>query len=170
MQKTIAVLALAFLVLPSAAAARDDRLKFSIADAFAQPAAEKKLTSDVAFYFADAKHPEVLKDFGETMVNLKTNAVGKSDITACQWVFLSVAIELQKRAREMGGNAVIELESYYKKELFRSETQFMCGAGATVAGVALRGKVVKLAPAAGAARPAEPKPAEAKPVEAKPAQ
>jgi hypothetical protein len=46
----------------------------------------------------------------------------------------------------------------------------MCGAGATVAGVALRGKVVKLAPAAGTALPAAAKPADAPPAEAKPAQ
>lgn len=44
-----------------------------------------------------------------------------------------------------GGNAVVEVESYYKKQPFSSETQYECHVGAVIAGTALRGKVVKLA-------------------------
>lgn len=164
MRTTLAALAMILLAIPATGAARDDRLKFSIKDAITAPAAEAKLTSDVSFYFGDVAHPAVEKDLGETIVNLKTNAVGKSDRTACEWVFLSVLLDLQKRAREAGGNAVIGIESYYKKEIFKSDTQFMCGAGATVAGVAFRGTIVKLAPAAKPAAEAKP------PTETKPAQ
>jgi uncharacterized protein YbjQ (UPF0145 family) len=152
------------LAIPATGAARDDRLKFSIQDAITTPVAQSKLTSDVSFYFGDVAHPAVEKDLGQTIVNLKTNAFGKSDRTACEWVFLSVLIDLQKRAREAGGNAVIGIESYYKKEVFKSDTQFMCGAGATVAGVAFRGTIVKLAPAAKPATEAKPA------TDAKPAQ
>jgi hypothetical protein len=148
MRTTLAALAMTLLAIPAAGVARDDRLKLPIKDAITAPAAQAKLTSDVAFYFGDAAHPAVEKSLGETIVNLKTNAVGKSDRTACEWVFLSVLIDLQKRAREAGGNAVIGIESYYKKEIFRSDTEFMCGAGVTVAGVAFRGTIVKLAPEA----------------------
>ncbi len=147
MRTKLAALAMALLAIPATGAARDDRLKFPIKDAINAPAAHEKLRSDVAFYFGDVAHPAVEKSLGETTVNLKTNAVGKSDRDACEWVFLSVLIDLQKRAREVGGNAVIGIESYYKKEVFKSDTQFMCGAGATVAGVAFRGTVVKLKPA-----------------------
>ncbi len=164
MRTTLAALAMILLAIPATGAARDDRLKFSIKDAITAPAAEAKLTSDVSFYFGDVAHPAVEKDLGETIVNLKTNAVGKSDRAACDWVFLSVLLDLQKRAREVGGNAVIGIESYYKKEIFKSDTQFMCGAGATVAGVAFRGTIVKLAPAAKPAAEAKP------PTETKPAQ
>jgi uncharacterized protein YbjQ (UPF0145 family) len=148
MRTTLAALAMTLLAIPATGVARDDRLMFSIKDAITTPAAQEKLRSDVAFYFGDVAHPEAVQRMGKTTVNLKTNAVGKSDRTACEWVFLSVLIDLQKRAREAGGNAVIGIESYYKKEVFKSDTQFMCGAGATVAGVAFRGTIVKLAPAA----------------------
>lgn len=145
-RRTVSILAL--LSLPLASWARDDRLKLPIDVAMAQPVAREKLSPDVALYFGDAPHPEMLQDLGETMVNRKTNAFAKSDAVACQWVFVSVAIELQQRARAAGGNAVVGIESYYKKEVFKSDTQYMCGAGATIAGVALRGRIAKLAPAA----------------------
>jgi hypothetical protein len=158
MTRTLLALALALLAIPTIAAARDDRLRFSIKDAISTPAAREKLHPGVSFYFGAAPHPEIVESLGERIVNLKTNAVGKSDREACQWVFLSVLIDLQKRAREVGGNAVVGIESYYKKETFKSETEFMCGAGATVAGVAFRGTVVKLR-AAPAKAPAAAKPA-----------
>jgi hypothetical protein len=163
MKNTLAALAMALLVSPAAGTARDDRLTFSIKEAISTPAAREKLHPGVAFYFGSVPHPEVAETLGQTVVNLKTNAFGKSDLAACQWVFLSVLIDLQKRAREAGGNAVIDIESYYKKEIFKSETQFMCGAGATIAGVAFRGTIVKLrveSPAPAAPTPAaEGKPA-----------
>ena len=144
MRKTLAALAMVLLAIPAIGAARDDRLTFSINDAMSTPAAREKLRPGVDFYFGSAPHPDVVESLGQTIVNLKTNAFGKSDLAACQWVFLSVLIELQQRAREAGGNAVIDIESYYKKEIFRSDTQFMCGAGSTIAGVAFRGTIVKL--------------------------
>ncbi|KAB2843316.1 MAG: excinuclease ABC subunit A, partial [Burkholderiales bacterium] len=51
----------------------------------------------------------------------------------------------QERARELGGNAVINIKSYYKKDLRVSRSEYLCGAGATVAGVTFKGTVVKLA-------------------------
>jgi len=75
---------------------------------------------------------------------LKTNAFGKSDLQACQHVFLSAVIELQDRARKEGGNAVVNIKSNYRNELTESPTEFTCGAGAVIAGVALVGDVVTL--------------------------
>ena len=164
MKTVLAALAMVVLAIPSRVTARDDRLKFPIADAMSTPAAREKLRPDVWLYFGEAPHPEVVQKLGETVVNLKTNAFGKSDQAACQWVFLSVVIELQKRAREAGGNAVIGIESYYKKEVFTDEKLFMCGAGAMVAGVAFRGTIVKLAPDA----PREPLPPITPPKDASP--
>jgi uncharacterized protein YbjQ (UPF0145 family) len=57
---------------------------------------------------------------------------------------LSALIQLQERARREGGNAVINIKSYYKKQTFSSESQFECHAGNIMAGVALKGDIVKL--------------------------
>lgn len=103
-----------------------------------------KISDDIGLYFAGQQHPAVLKTMGEFATNKKTNAFGKSDLQACQHVFLSAVIELQERARKEGGNAVINIKSNYKNQLSSSATQFTCGAGAVIAGVALVGDVVTL--------------------------
>ena len=51
-------------------------------------------------YFAGQSHPAVQKTMGNFATNKKTNAFGKSDLQACQHVFLSAVIELQDRARK----------------------------------------------------------------------
>lgn len=103
-----------------------------------------KVSQDIALYFAGQPHPMVLKRFSEAATNKKTNAFGRSDEAACQHVFLSAVIALQNRARELGANAVIDIKSNYKDQLTSSATEFTCGAGAMVAGVALKGDVVTL--------------------------
>ncbi|MFC0692964.1 excinuclease ABC subunit A [Paraburkholderia humisilvae] len=103
-----------------------------------------KVSDDVALYFAGQKHPGVAKSFGEVATNKKTNAFGKTDEVACQHVFLSAVLALQERARKEGGNAVINIKSNYKNEVRESATEFTCGAGAMVAGVALKGDIVTL--------------------------
>lgn len=103
-----------------------------------------KVGSDIALYFAGQPHPAVLKTLREAVTNKKTNAFGRSDELACQHVFLSAVIALQERARALGGNAVINIQSNYKNNLTASATEFTCGSGAVIAGVALKGDVVTL--------------------------
>jgi uncharacterized protein YbjQ (UPF0145 family) len=52
---------------------------------------------------------------------------------------------LQERAQKVGGDAVIHIQSFYKKHEVSSETQFDCHKGMWMAGVALRGEVVRTA-------------------------
>ena len=84
------------------------------------------------------------KAFGEHRTNKKTNAFNKSDKEACDWVLLSALKQLQARALDIGGDAVIDIKSNYKNREFTSATEYQCGAGNVVAGVALKGAVVKL--------------------------
>ena len=56
---------------------------------------------------------------------------------------LSALKALQQRAVKEGMDAVVGIESNYKKRHFVSETEFECGAGALMAGVALKGTLVK---------------------------
>ncbi|MEZ2350879.1 excinuclease ABC subunit A [Caballeronia sp. RCC_10] len=103
-----------------------------------------KVDKNIPLYFAGQAHPRVVKSLGEFATNKKTNAFGKSDEDACKHVFLSAVRELQERARKEGGNAVINIKSNYQNVERESATEFTCGAGAVVAGVALKGEVVKL--------------------------
>ncbi len=145
MRKLATTLFTAIIVLYSIqAASRDDRLRFSIEEALSTEAAKEKLNAGIRFYFGDQKHGPVAKKFGQATSNRKTNAFNKSDQEACEWVFLSVMISLQERAQSEGGNAVVDITSNYKSVEFKSNTEFECGAGAIMAGVALKGRVVKL--------------------------
>jgi len=146
--KKLTLTLLAFIACTSltttSAYARDDISKFSVAELLKTEKAKNALL-DVPVYFATQKHKAVAKTFGEVTTNKKTNAFMKSDKEACEWVMLSALKALQKRAQKEGMDAVVNIESNYKKRQFASETEFECGAGALMAGVALKGTLVKFA-------------------------
>lgn len=127
------------------AQARDTKHLLSISEGIATQDAEARLDGKVRFYFGNQSHPKVLSTLGSDFTNRKTNAFGKSDEKACNWAFLSALVQLEKRAAELGANAVVNIVSYYKKNVFSSDSQFECHAGALMAGVALKGDFVKIA-------------------------
>lgn len=125
--------------------ARNTIHQFPIDSALERGAKENVLIDSVQMFFGEQAHPAVAENKGEYTSNRKTNAFGKSDEKACEWAFLSAVKTLQERAVSEGGNAVINIYSFYYKNKFVSDTQYECGAGATVAGVTLVGEVVTLA-------------------------
>src|SRR6478672_6456427 len=125
--------------------ARDTRYLLPIAAALATKDAEEKLDGSVKFFFGSQEIPKVLTKLATDVTNLKTNAVGKSDEKACNWVFLSAMIQMEKRAQQLGANAVVNIVSYYQKRPMSSPTEFECHAGAMIAGVALQGDFVTIA-------------------------
>lgn len=141
---TTALLATTILLCSTQAVSRDDRQRFSIKEALSTEVAKQKLNAKIRFYFGNQSHGKIAKKFGHFSSNKKTNAFGKSDQQACEWAFLSAMMSLQKRAQSEGGNAVIDIRSNYKNTEFKSDTEFECGAGAIMAGVALTGTVVEL--------------------------
>jgi uncharacterized protein YbjQ (UPF0145 family) len=133
------------LVVAFPAAARDDRLKFPVEGALAKGQNYKeKIDPQVKLYFGKQPRVKVGKTIGEWTSNKKTNAFNKSDQEACDIAFISAAVSLQDRAKREGGNAVINIHSVYKNDKFESTSEYQCGAGTTMAGVALRGTVVTL--------------------------
>ncbi len=136
-------LGLLLIVASCSVQARDTAHFFSIDEAMSTADAKQKLNQGVKFVFGkDVKG--VTSNFGTFTSNKKTNAFNKSDQHACQWVFLSSMLSLQQRAIAEGANAVVNIHSYYKKNPYSSEAKFECHTGAIMAGVALRGTMVKL--------------------------
>jgi uncharacterized protein YbjQ (UPF0145 family) len=133
----------ALVLFSAAAVARTTIHHFKIADFFNNPSNAGQL-EDVAFYFGEQSHPAVTTKFGEYRTNKKTNAFNKSDKEACEWVMLSALIQFRDKARSLGANAVVNIRSNFKNNLFVSETEYSCGAGGLMAGVALIGDFVKL--------------------------
>jgi len=133
------------VAMATPASARDTPYHLKIADVKSDARYAQSVSPNVTFYFADQKPAAVGKTIEEGYVaNLKTNSVGKSDEEACHWVMLSAMKDLSEQAVKEGGNAVINIVSYYKKTVFSSDTEYECHAGAFIAGVALKGTIVKL--------------------------
>ena len=141
---TLALATVLTLAVAPAADARDSRQHFDIATAIAAGKADGTLDGSVQFHFKGGRSPAVTTRLGPAKTNKKTNAFGKSDGTACQWVFLGALKALQEAARSRGANAVIDIESNYKSQVFSSATQYECGAGGLMAGVALKGVYAKV--------------------------
>jgi uncharacterized protein YbjQ (UPF0145 family) len=134
-----------FLTAIWPAHARDTKHILPIAAAMATKDADEKLEGSVKFFFGQQEYPKVVTNLGTDVSNRKTNAFGKSDEKACNWAFLSAMIALEKQAKQLGANAVVNIVSYYRKVEMSSTTDFECHAGAVIAGVALKGEFVKIA-------------------------
>jgi uncharacterized protein YbjQ (UPF0145 family) len=127
------------------AEARNTQYYLKIEDVKSDSRYSSAVPADVAFYFADQPHPPLTTSFGDAVTNRKGNSFGRPDEDACRWTMMSALKTLHDRAVEEGGNAVIGIVSYYQKNTYSSATQYECHAGGFVAGVALKGTVVKLA-------------------------
>jgi hypothetical protein len=99
--------------LSVSAFSRDDYNHYSIESAMNLEQAKEKLNKGYSYKFGSQSHAPIAKNHGNFMSNKKTNAVGKSDEFACQWAFLSAMMSFQDRISREGGNAVINIKSYY---------------------------------------------------------
>ena len=145
MRRTLMIAtATALLALTSTASARDTRVEQSLQELISSQAAKDAgIDGSVRFYLA-GQPVSVQQRLGEDVTNKKTNAANKSDAEACRWVALSALRALQDGARSRGANAVVDIVSYYKKNEFKSSTNYECWAGTFVAGVALKGTYAKV--------------------------
>ena len=144
MRRFALMAATALLAVASTAQARDTRVEQSLHELVNSAEARNVgIDGSVKFYLAGEK-VSVLQRLGEDVTNKKTNAANKSDADACRWVALSALRALQDGAKSRGANAVVDIVSYYKKNEFKSTTNYECYAGAILAGVALKGTYAKV--------------------------
>lgn len=144
MRRFALIAATALLALASTAQARETRVEQSLHELVNSAEARNVgIDGSVKFYLAGEK-VSVLQRLGEDVTNKKTNAANKSDADACRWVALSALRALQDGAKSRGANAVVDIVSYYKKNEFKSTTNYECYAGAILAGVALKGTYAKV--------------------------
>lgn len=142
---TMWVAGLMSAVMLAPAQARDTELHLPFAEVLEMPQAKEKLDGSVKFYLAGQKTPKITERLGSNFSNRKTNGVGKSDEEGCRWAALSALIALQDEAKSKGADAVVDIVSYYKKDEFKSDTQYECHAGAVIIGVTLKGTYAKTA-------------------------
>ena len=131
-------------LLPALSQARDTVLHLDFAAVVQEATQAGKLDGSVKFYLAGATVPGQVTALGEQITNKKTNAFNKSDEEACSWALQSALITLQDAAKHVGGNAVIDIVSFYKRKESRDAKTYECHAGTFVGGVALKGQAASL--------------------------
>jgi uncharacterized protein YbjQ (UPF0145 family) len=145
-RKTFSLLAggvLLAIVWP--ANARDIKRYLPIAAAVEAKDLQPKIDGSIRTVFGKETARDGLKALRNDVALGKVNTRGKSEETACNSAFLSALIELQKRAKQLGANAVVNIVSYYKRVEMSSTTDFECHEGSGYMAVALKGDLVKIA-------------------------
>jgi len=142
MQKYLMLWFIFVLFSSSDAKSADDRYLFSIEEALDKHS--EVVDHSIGLYFAVRPQERITTDFGTFVSNRKTNARLKAPETSCSWAFMSAIKSLQQRAKAEGGNAIINIHSFYKKNEFFSEKVYECHDGRNVSGVALKGSVVNI--------------------------
>jgi hypothetical protein len=123
MERSLAGLIIAAFMLSTVApsSARDSKYMLPVAAALEAQDGKQKLDGSVKFFFGSQETPQ---DPDQTRYRRYQSqdqcAVGKSDEKACNWVFLSAMMQLEKRAKELGANAVVNIVSYYQKNVVSS--------------------------------------------------
>ena len=146
--KTGALSAIALSLSLSAAIpahARNVKLILPIAAAMEATGLPDRPTGAVKFFFGNQKSPEVLIKFGSHVATPRTGAMSMPDEKACYGALLWTLVALEKRALQMGANAVVNIVSYYEKNEMASATEFECHVGNVIATVWLKGDMVKIA-------------------------
>ncbi|RLZ06914.1 excinuclease [Acinetobacter sp. 2JN-4] len=122
--------------------AADTVHQFDFKAAVDRAVADGTLDGSVKFYLKGNKSGgNVLEQ--DIVTNQKTNGFGKSAEKSCDWVLRSALLQLDKAAKARGANAVTNIVSYFKKNEAQSSTTYECHKGMAVAGVALKGDIVK---------------------------
>ena len=122
--------------------AADKMHDFNFKEAVDRAVADGTLDGSVKFYLAGTKSGGKAIQKG-LVTNKKTNGFAKSAESACDHVLRSALIQFQNTAKANGANAVTNLVSFYKSNETRSTTTYQCAKGTAVAGVALKGDIVK---------------------------
>jgi uncharacterized protein YbjQ (UPF0145 family) len=143
--KVLVLTLLALASVPGIGFAGEDVVYLSFQDTVAAATASGKLDGSVKFYLAGNQPAGKVNVVNDNVVtNKKTNAFGKSSQESCSWALQSALITLQDAARQAGANAVVDIESYYKKQVHRDPKNYECHKGALMSGVALKGKLAKV--------------------------
>jgi alpha-D-ribose 1-methylphosphonate 5-triphosphate synthase subunit PhnG len=137
-------LAMVSAMASATAQANDRTVMLPLAAAMGANDAQAKLGNTVKFYFGDQQVAGAFKALDSAKTSQKTNAFAKSDTTACNWVFLSAILQLQKHAQQVGADVVTNIRSNYNNEEKSSQTEFECHVGAIMAGVALKADFGKM--------------------------
>ncbi len=156
MRKSV-VLCLVAAAMAVPAMARNTEYKLPLADVLQSPEAKARLDDSVKFYFGEKSMPAGAEPKGFDVISRISNAAklraraaansfgggpppinsGRAtsqqtdDIDDCKIAALDLLVEMQRKAKQVGANAVVDFVSYYRNVTFSSATEYECHAGGT---------------------------------------
>lgn len=146
MHKTILLLlTCGLLAISSPAAAADNVLIMDPQVALSSDEFKAALGNDVAFYFIGAAKPAVKTQMEEVLINKRTTLSLGPQEANCRRALLAAFRDLKARAKKRGGDAVVNLVSFYKEHYTADSKMVECHSSSDVrAHVILRGNVAQL--------------------------
>jgi hypothetical protein len=129
---TLAAALTAVMAVALPAEARNVKYSLPIAATLQSSAARAGFGLDpsIKLYFGSQKAPENAQTLGSASATGKVRIIKKEDLPSCQASFIQALQVLQKDAKSIGANAVINIVSHYPKEPpLSSEKEFDCWAG-----------------------------------------
>src|SRR5258706_9522518 len=125
-QMLSALLISGLLAISSPAAWAEDVLIMDPQIALSSDEFKAGLGNDVAFYFTGAATPAFKTDMEEFLVDRVTRRSAGPPKTHCRRVLLAAFLDFQARARKKGGNAVVNMVSFYQKPYAADSTRVEC--------------------------------------------
>lgn len=158
--------ALLLMAIAGAATARNDKFLLPIDPALQSPGTRQVLAPDLPLRFGKAS-AQGLEALSTIQVHAVVDPWGNSspyqtrrdrltDAQVCLAAFRKAVVDLQQRARAVGGAAIAGIVSYYNAVEMDSASVYECHVGHTRGVVDLRGQVVRAAPVPAAAVVAPP--------------
>lgn len=132
------------LVLVRSVQARDDKYILPIQAALEAKDVLGRPDGSVKFFFSKQPTPSIIARLGSDTTHGRTAKLRNSDQVICEAAFLAALLGLQRRAKQLGANAVVNIVSFYQKIEMASTSEYECHAG-TAAHVYLKGEFVKMA-------------------------
>ena len=135
--------AIAALVIPATTAHARNTEHFYSAEEAVEEGAGNAPSASIRFFLEGQAHPAAVRVIGTWTADRPARGFLRSDEASCQVAFRSAIISLQKRAKDEGGNGIIDIVSVTRGKETSSSSDYRCVAGAAVVHVGLRGTVVE---------------------------
>ena len=139
---SLAVLTIMLIAGPGAAQLENRVIEMTIEESLSYEGRNK--IRDMPYHLRGAEHGKVVESLGPMKTNKRTRSVGRSAEYACAIAFQSAIIQLQKRAFELGGNAVVDIVSVVDHRSIDVKDGFRCSLEPFTANVVLTARAVKL--------------------------
>lgn len=131
---------LMFGTLGTQAVQAEETIILPYSDVVSMPKTQNSLDPSVTLYFGNQLYPNVSSRNGTFYFTRRVNRMFKAVDTTCRSAALAAILDLQKRARDIGANAVVNITSYYNQHPLSGE-KYQCHVGPLSAEVTLKGSL-----------------------------